>query len=128
MHGAQSKFSTEDGKIIKQFARACNSNVAIAYVLNYFGKEKLKSLDAIIVTYSAVNRMKLHRMFSGTVFTEDVVKELTDNDLTRMAVGNDGQVVEISLVLTSLRNKYMTGRIFITIHFLCLSTDFTALN
>lgn len=123
MHGVHSKFSTEDGKIVKPFARACNSNVAIAYVLNYFCKEKLKGLDAIIVTYSAVNRMKLHRRFSSTVFTEDVVKELTDNDLTRLAVGNDGQVVEISL-----RNKYMTGRIFITIYFLCLSTDFTALN
>ncbi len=123
MHGVHSKYSTEDGKIIKQFARACNSNVALAYVLYCFGKEKLKGFDAISVTYSAVNRMKLHRMFSSTVFTEDVVKELTDNHLTRLAVGNDGHVVEISL-----RNKYMTGRIFTTIHFLCLSTDCTALN
>ncbi len=61
---------------------------------NCFPKIKLIGCDCITVTLSDAGRMKSLLMPSNAVLTEEVLRQLGDDGLSRLVVCHDGQVEE----------------------------------
>ncbi len=85
--------------MVQQLARAGYSNLAIADALNgnakCFSKTYLIGPGGISVTFSDIRRMKSILTPSNAALTEEVLRQLGDDGLSRMLVGSDGQVEEI---------------------------------
>ncbi len=113
VNGVQRKFSRQDRQMVQQLARAGNSNLAIADALNgnakFFSKTYLIGPDGISVTFSDIRRMKSILMSLNAALTEEVLRQLGDEGLSRATQSGRWEMMVSS---AQIRDMLSEGGVF----------------